>query len=168
MVASSLIWVDFIILGIIGVSVLISLLRGFTREAFSLVGWILSFWVAFSFAANFEGLLRSYIDTPSMRLITAFAILFFLTLLFSAMLNFLAVQVIKRSGLSGTDRVVGIVFGVARGCVIIAVLVMLAGLTRVPQDPWWKQSLLLHYFQDMALWLRAYLPAEIADNIRFG
>lgn len=168
MVVTSLTWVDLIILGIIGISVLISLMRGFTREAFSLAGWILAFWVAFSFAGNLEDLLRPYIDTPSMRLLAAFAILFFITLLLSATLNFLAVQVIKRSGLSGTDRMIGVVFGVARGCVIVAVLVMLAGLTRVPQDQWWKQSLLLHYFQDMAIWLRAYLPAEIAENIRFS
>jgi membrane protein required for colicin V production len=59
------------------------------------------------------------------------------------------------------------VFGIARGIVIVAVMVMLAGLTTLPQDPWWKESLLLAHFQDMAMWLRGFLPPDIAEDIQF-
>lgn len=160
-------WVDFVILGILGVSVLISLWRGFTREALSLAGWVLAVWVALMFSDKLEHLLRAQIETPSLRLIVAFAILFFLTLLVAAFINYLAVQLIKKTGLSGTDRVVGIAFGLARGIVLVTVLVLLAGLTSVPRDPWWKQSALMHYFQDLAVWTRGWLPPEIAKNIRY-
>ena len=160
-------WVDFVILGILGVSVLISLWRGFTREALSLAGWVLAVWVALMFSDNLERLLRSHIETPSLRLIVAFAILFFLTLLVAAFINYLAVQLIKKTGLSGTDRVIGIAFGLARGIVLVTVLVLLAGLTSVPRDPWWKQSALMHYFQDLAVWTRTWLPPEVAKNIRY-
>lgn len=160
-------WVDLFILGILGVSVVISLWRGFTREALSLAGWVLAVWVALAFSDNLERLLRSSIDTPSLRLIVAFAILFFLTLLVAALINYLAVQLIKKTGLSGTDRIIGILFGLARGCVIVTVLVVLAGMTSVPHDPWWRQSMLLHYFQDLALWVRQWLPTEVAKGIRF-
>lgn len=160
-------WVDFVILGILGVSVLISLWRGFTREALSLAGWVLAVWAALMFSDNLERLLHSHIETPSLRLIVAFAILFFLTLLAAAFINYLAVQLIKKSGLSGTDRIIGIAFGLVRGIVLVVVLVLLAGFTTVPRDPWWQHSALMHYFQDLAVWMRGWLPPEIAKNIRY-
>ncbi|MGB5427382.1 MAG: CvpA family protein, partial [Gammaproteobacteria bacterium] len=61
-----------------------------------------------------------------------------------------------------------IVFGVARGGVIVAILVLLAGLTPLPQDPWWQDSQFLGYFQELAMWLRSYLPNEIADSISYA
>ena len=74
---------------------------------------------------------------------------------------------IKKTGLSGTDRMVGIFFGVARGCMVVALLVLVAGLTALPQDPWWSESQFMHYFQDMAIWLRQFLPADYAKNIQY-
>jgi len=71
------------------------------------------------------------------------------------------------SGLSGTDRVLGIVFGIARGALVVGVLVLVAGLTPLPQDPWWEQSVLLGRFEAMALWLRSYLPPEVAAYFTF-
>jgi membrane protein required for colicin V production len=160
-------WVDFAILAIVGISVLISLWRGFTREALSLAGWIVAVWVALTFADRLQVLLEPYIQVPSLRLIVAFAALFLITLLLAGFVNYLAVQVIKNTGLSGTDRMVGIFFGVARGCVVVAVLVLVAGMTPMPQDPWWSESQLLHYFQDLAVWLRQFLPADIAKSIHY-
>ncbi|MFU8838386.1 MAG: CvpA family protein [Thiohalomonadaceae bacterium] len=160
-------WVDYSILAILGISTLISIWRGFTREALSLAGWILAAWVALSFSNNMVVLLEPFIDAPSLRLIVAFAILFLLTLLVAGIINFLMVQLIQKTGLSGTDRILGIFFGIARGALVIAVLVLIAGMTPMPQDDWWRASALLHYFQDLALWIRQYLPDDIAENIRY-
>lgn len=160
-------WVDYAILAIIGASVLISLWRGFTREALSLAGWIVAAWVALTFADNLQTLLASHISVPSLRLVVAFAILFIVTLFLAGLVNYLAVQVIKKTGLSGTDRMVGIFFGIARGCLVVAVLVLAGGMTPLPQDPWWHEAQLLHYFQDMAIWMRQFLPVEIAESIRY-
>ena len=160
-------WVDYTILAVIGISVVISLLRGFTKEALSLAGWVVAAWVALSFADNLQALLEPHISVPSLRLIIAFAILFIATLFLAGLVNYLAVQVIKKTGLSGTDRMIGIFFGVARGCLVVAVLVLIGGMTPMPQDPWWHESQLLHYFQDIAIWLRQFLPAEIAKSIRY-
>ena len=160
-------WADFTILAIIGISMLISILRGFTKEAFSLAGWIISVWVAITFANNLEVHLQSYIDDSSIRMAVAFAALFFVTLLLAALVNFLAVELIKKTGLSGTDRMIGIFFGVARGALIVAVLVLMAGMTPMPHDRWWGESQFIHYFQDIALWLRNYLPADIAKSINY-
>lgn len=160
-------WVDYSILAIIAISVLISLWRGFTKEALSLAGWVIAAWVALTFADKLQVLLEPHIKVPSLRLMVAFAILFIATLFIAAFINYLAVQVIKKTGLSGTDRMIGIFFGVARGCVVVAVLVLVGGMTPVPQDPWWHESQLMHYFQDMAIWLRQFLPAEIAKSIKY-
>ena len=160
-------WVDYSILAIIGASVLISLWRGFTKEALSLAGWVIAAWVALTFANNLQTLLEPHISVPSLRLVVAFAILFIATLFLAGLVNYLAVQVIKKTGLSGTDRVVGILFGVARGCVVVAVLVLVGGMTPMPKDPWWHEAMLLHYFQDMAIWMRQFLPVELAKSIQY-
>jgi len=161
------IWVDFFILAIISISALLSLWRGFVREALSLASWIAALWVAMLFFQELAAWLARWIETPSIRSVAAFSMLFVTVVLLGGLLNFLAGQLVSKTGLSGTDRALGIVFGIARGVVIVAVLVMLAGLTTVPQDAWWSESLLLGHFQEMALWLRSFLPPDIAQHIHY-
>jgi len=162
-----LIWVDYFILAIITVSALLSLWRGFIKEALSLASWIAALWVAMLFFDDLGGYLAQWIDTPSVRGAVAFVILFVATVIAGGVVNFLVGKLVEKTGLSATDRALGVVFGVARGAVIVSVLVMLAGLTAVPRDPWWSESLLLAHFQDMAMWLRSFLPAGIAEKIQF-
>jgi len=162
-----MIWVDYAILAIIAISALISVLRGFVREALSLVAWILSFWVALTYAPQLAEYLESYISAPSVRTIAAFAILFVFTLLIAALINNLAVKLVQKTGLTGTDRMLGIIFGIGRGIIIVAILVLLAGLTPIPADPWWKESIFIVHFQEMALWIKGFLPPDIAGNFKF-
>jgi len=161
------IWVDYILLGVIVISALLSLWRGFVTEAISLLSWIVALWVAVVFFQDLADLMTDWIGTPSIRDVSAFAILFVAAVLVGGLVNFLAGQLVTKTGLTTTDRILGMLFGIARGIVIVAVLVLLAGLTTLPQDPWWQEALLLGHFQDMALWLRSFLPANIAENIRF-
>jgi membrane protein required for colicin V production len=161
------IWVDYILLGVIVISALLSLWRGFVTEAISLISWIVALWVAVVFFQNLALLMNDWIDTPSIRDVSAFAILFVGTVLVGGLVNYLAGQLVAKTGLTATDRALGTLFGIARGIVIVAVLVLLAGLTALPEDAWWQEALLLGHFQDMALWLRSFLPANIAENIRF-
>ena len=158
---------DYVILGLVGLSATVSLLRGFVREALSLAGWVLAFWVALTFTRDVAAILPPSISVPSARLAVGFLALFFGTLLAAALVNFLAAQLVERTGLSGSDRLLGVVFGVARGAVIVAILVLLAGFTALPQDPWWRASALLPHFQQMALWTRGFLPPDIAAQIRY-
>ena len=159
--------VDYGIIAVIVLSALISLIRGFVREALSLAGWILAIWVALGFTRDLSMLLADYISAPSARLAIAFLVLFFVTLLLAGLVNFLAGQLVDKTGLSGTDRTLGVVFGSARGAVIVAILVLFAGFTAVPQDAWWSRSALLPHFQDLALWIRSFLPPDIASQIKY-
>ena len=111
--------------------------------------------------------LEPYIDISSGRQAAAFASLFLATLLLAAMVNFLVGRLIDISGLSGTDRMLGMLFGMARGAVVIAALVLLLGYTPIPNDPWWGDSHLLHYFEDLALKMASYLPPEFTKNLSY-
>lgn len=162
-----MIWADFFVLAVISVSALLSLWRGFVREALSLVSWVVALWVAMLFFHDLARWLARWIETPSVRGLVAFATLFVAVVLLGGLVNYLAGQLVAKTGLTATDRALGIVFGVARGVVIVAVLVLLAGLTTLPQDGWWSESLLLGHFQDMALWLRSFLPEDIAQHIHY-
>lgn len=160
-------WADYFILGLIALSMLVSLWRGFIKEALSLATWIVAFLVALSFSDPFADRLSPWIELPSARAVAAFAGLFLIVLILGALVNFLAGQLVSKTGLGGTDRILGTVFGVARGVIIVAVLVLLAGVTPMPRDPWWQASHLMPHFERVALWLADYLPAEVKDNVRF-
>lgn len=162
-----MIWADLVILGIVAVSAVISLVRGFVRESISLAVWILAFWVALGFSEPLARWLSSYITLPSAQLTVAFLFLFVTTLVLGALVNNLMVQLVHRTGLSGTDRAIGMLFGVGRGVVLVAVLVFLAGLTPMPQDPWWHDSLFIGYLEPFAVWMRDWLPEETADHFQF-
>ena len=160
-------WLDVAILTIVLVSALISLVRGFVREAFSLAVWVLAFWVSWSFFRDLEVPLQAWIDSPTVRLGIAFAALMLATLVVGGLVNYLIIQLVERTGMSGTDRLIGMVFGAARGILLVAVLVLLAGLTPMPREDWWLASELVGYFQELAFWLRDLLPPEFAEHFYY-
>lgn len=160
-------WLDYALIAVIVVSALVSLLRGFVREAFSLAIWVLAFWVAWSFFRELSLQFDSLIGSPTVRLGVAFAALMLVSLVVGGLVNYLLIQLVERTGMTGTDRVVGMVFGAARGLLVVAVLVLLSGLTTLPQEDWWQESRLMPYFQELALWLRDLLPKDLADYFRY-
>lgn len=162
-----MIWIDYAILAVVGISGVISLMRGFIREALSLAGWIAAFWIAIAFSGRAALWLEGYVTVPSVRVGMAFAVLFIGVLLLCGIVLRLAGTLVDRTGMSGTDRTLGIVFGVLRGIVVTGVLVLLAGLTPVPRDPWWSQSMLLPHFVELAREIRTFLPADVQQQIDF-
>lgn len=145
-------WVDWVIIGTIVVSALISLTRGFVKEALSLLTWVIAGLVAWMFGGAFAELLTGYIETPSLRVIVACGILFVLTLILGGLLNYLIGQLVVATGLSGTDRFLGMVFGAARGVLLVVVAAGLLSLAPVQADDWWRQSQLIPHFLLVADW----------------
>src|SRR5210317_701827 len=115
---------DWIIVAIVAISGLISLWRGFVREALSLVIWIAATSIALFFSDLLSGHLAVWIDTPSLRKVAAFVILFVATLIVGGMISHIIAALVKMTGLTGTDRVLGMVFGVARGLLIVLALLI--------------------------------------------
>lgn len=150
-------WVDWVIIGTIVVSALISLTRGFVKEALSLTTWVIAGLVAWMFGGAFADLLTGYIETPSLRVIVACGILFVLTLILGGLLNYLIGQLVVATGLSGTDRFLGMVFGAARGVLLVVVAAGLLSLAPVEADDWWRQSQLIPHFLLVADWSKDFI-----------
>ncbi|HLS97443.1 MAG: CvpA family protein [Porticoccaceae bacterium] len=146
-------WADWAIVAIIGFSVLISLVRGFIREALSLVVWVCAFVAASMFYVKGGAWFDAVIPTPSLRYITAWVVIFAGVLIAGAIVNFLIGQLVKSTGLGGTDRLLGMVFGALRGGIIVlALLILVPGVVPVTEDPWWHESLLIPHFLRFENW----------------
>ncbi|MEE9492915.1 MAG: CvpA family protein [Gammaproteobacteria bacterium] len=163
-----MVWVDYLFIGIIALSVLFSLWRGFFKEALSLLSWVVALVVAVMFFEELSELLASWIESPTIRNIAAFALLFLGVLLLGGIINYLVSQLVSKTGLTATDRILGIFFGAARGIILSAILVLAAGFTSLPLEQWWSDSMLIEYFQELAIWLKNYLPENIQEHISFS
>lgn len=151
-------WLDYVIIALISVSVIISLIRGFVREVLSLATWIIGFLIAFNFAHDLSLMFAGHIKSPTTQFVLAFAILFLATLILGAIVNYLISNLVKKTGLSGTDRVLGMALGGVRGVLIVAILILLAGFTSLPKDNAWTQSYLLPHFTTCVTWLEHFIP----------
>ncbi len=158
--------IDGIILGVLLLSVLVGLFRGLVSEVLSLVIWIVAFWAAWMFGATVVGQLEHAISVPSLRYLAAYGGVFVAVLILGALVRFAVRRLIWSAGLSGVDRVFGMVFGLVRGVLIVTVLVFLVGLTALTRESWWQQSVLLPQFQSAAAWLGQQIPPDVANNVR--
>ena len=152
-------WIDYVIIGIIGLSAFVSLIRGFVREALSLVTWGCAFFVAshyFSYLAVwFTGF-----EEPMVRNGVAIAVLFIATLIVGAIVNYVIGTLVEKTGLSGTDRVLGVCFGALRGVLIVsAILFFLDTFTGFSKSTDWTQSQLIPQFSDIIRWFFDYLQS---------
>ena len=154
---------DYVIVGFIILSMIIGLWRGFLREAISLLSWVAAFVVAFLFVEDAAAFLQPYVAIPTVRTILAFGGLFVATLVLGGLINLLVSQLVKVTGLSGTDRLLGVVFGLLRGIAVVAALLLAVSLTPLPETPWWQTSTLIPYFEPLVSWLRELLPPELLN-----
>ena len=150
-------WVDWGIVAIICISCLISLQRGFVKEALSLLTWIVAGTVAWMFGGALAEHLVDFIEIPSVRVIAGCGILFVATLVLGALVNFLISELVRVTGLSGTDRFLGMAFGAARGSLLVVILVGLISLAPVQQDSWWQKSILIPHFLMVADWSKSLI-----------
>lgn len=160
-------WLDLAILIIILLSALISLIRGFVKESISLLTWIIAGVLAFRYFTPMASLLEPYVSAPTIRAIAAFGLLFVSTLVVGAIVNFIMSQLVSKTGLSGTDKALGVVFGAARGALIVTMVVLLASLTPMPEAEWWQESATVGMFQQLAEWVKAIIPADAVDKFKF-
>lgn len=151
-----MIWIDYAILAVIGISTLVSLLRGFVKEAVSLAIWICAFFVASNFYLDLASLL-SNIQDQLLRNAAAVAILFITTIIVGSLVNYVIGQLVDKSGLTGTDRILGLVFGALRGVLIVSAALFFAdAFMPVAKSQWWQQSTLIPEFRVIIEWFFEY------------
>ena len=160
-------FIDIIVLAILGVSILYGVFRGLVREVLALVAWVGAFLIANLFAPEAAKLLPEAMASEEIRLLVSFVIVFIVVLVGLSVLAILASKVVKIVGLGPADRVVGGVFGLVRGVLVVMILVLLAGLTSLPRQPAWRDAALGGALVASAEYAKAWLPADLSKRIRY-
>lgn len=159
---------DIIILAILALSVLFGLMRGFVAEVLSLACWIAAFAVAWLFGDAVAGWYEPWLREPFARIIAGYLTCFVGVLVVGAILGWILRRLIRSSGLSGADRLLGMLFGLARGVLLVLVIVAVLNFTPLAGAGWWDRSMLLPGFQQCAGWLSAHLPADASRYVQNG
>lgn len=158
--------VDIAIIAIILVSLGVGLFRGFVREVLSLASWIVALWAAYTYARPGGVFFEPYIHQPLLRAVAVFAVIFVMVLIAASFLGYLLSRLLPLSGISGVDRLLGMLFGVGRGVIVVALLLLTAIFMDVTTQPWWQSSQLAHYFAPVADGLRLLMPEDLATYLR--
>ncbi len=153
-------WVDYVLLGIVLISVLLGALRGFIREALSLATWIAAFVGALYYGAECAARLRSTIVSEPIRVVLGYTLPFFLILLVGGLLTWAIARAVRGAGLAPVDRMLGSGFGLLRGGLIVVALVMIAGVSALGREPWWRQSAIAPQLQPLAAGLVSLIPGK--------
>lgn len=161
-----MIWVDWALLGAFAISVVIGIFRGFTREVLGLASWILAIVAALLFAPAAAVYLEPHISMPSIRIASAYGLVFFSGLVLGAIVTAIISALVRKSPLSGIDRSIGAGFGLLRGVLLAVVVVWLLGLTPARQDPWWRESLFIGKLEWLAEGLNQFVPADWQDRLK--
>ena len=152
---------DWLIIVVLSLSTLLSLWRGFAREAMSLAGWVAAYVIANLFVDELASLLGDWIVNITGRYVVAYAMLFVGTLVIAGILAKLAKQVVKVSGLTVLDRLLGTVFGFARGVILVLVFAYIVRQLLPPKDLQWLHESVLMPHLDMLLYWTQMLFSQL-------
>lgn len=159
---------DFAILFVLLVSALIGVFRGLVSEVLSLVGWVAAFVCARLFGAPAAALMPSDLGDPALRLLGGYAAVFVAVLVLAALLRWLLRSLIHAAGLGFPDRVLGGAFGLARAGLILLAFALVAGMTGLPRQAWWRNSMFGPPLETAALAVVPWLPDAMAKRIRYS
>jgi membrane protein required for colicin V production len=160
-------WLDYTVLAVLIVSMVWSALRGVVREIISLGGWIIAFLAANLFAGPLAPHLPQAIPGENLRTLVAFIAIFIVTLILSALVGALMSRLVSAVGLGPLDKMLGALFGIARGAIVVMAAVLAAGLTSAPAQSWWKESMSGEPLKRAALAIKPWLPDSFAQRLRY-
>ena len=158
---------DYGVITIVSVSALLSALRGFVREVLGLVAWVAAFIAAMTLSGPFSNLMVVNIPDERLRAVLAFFGVFFGTLLFMGFVAWAFSRMLKTAGLGVEDRVFGALFGIARGLILVMVLVLVAGFTQLPKQPAWTNAALSPPLEALAKAMKPLLPQAFSRYLSY-
>ena len=152
--SGGLIWIDYLLLGVIVASGVVGLFRGFVKEALSLGFWGIAIWCAWQFSDLAAAQMTGWVEDPVLRLWVARVVVLVSVLIAGGILTALLSLLLHQTGLTGTDRLLGGLFGLGRGAILAALVVIVLQFTGFDKDPWWADSKLIPYTVPVADALR--------------
>ena len=158
---------DYIVLLVIGISIVVSMMRGAVREVLAIVGWVVALYTARTYAPQLVPLLPPDIPTEPLKILAAFVILLLGVLLVASLLAIALSSIIKKIGLNWLNRFVGALFGLARGLLIVCVLVFLAGLTSLPKDARWTNAMFSAPLEVLVKSMMPWLPQAVTKHVKY-
>ncbi len=158
---------DYIVLIIIGLSVILSVMRGMIREVLAIVGLVAAFYVGITYTNQLLPMMPVDIPNDALRVLAAFLVLFLATLLLATLLGIALSAIFKKAGLGWLNRFLGALFGVARGLLIVCVIVFLAGLTDIPKDPRWRNAMFSAPIEALVVNLLPWMPESITKHVKY-
>lgn len=158
---------DYVVLAIIGISILISIMRGALKEIFSLFGWLLAFYIARTYAALLVPLLPNDIPSEALKTLAAFIILMVSVLFVNSLITIAISSLMSKIGLNWLNRLLGIIFGMARGLLIVCVCVFLAGMTNLPKERVWTDAMFSSPLEVLVKSLLPLLPESVKKHVKF-
>jgi membrane protein required for colicin V production len=159
---------DYVVIGIVGLSLLFGVWRGVVGEVISLVAWGLGIFAAVEFGAPVGRSLFAGLSDPALRTLAGCVAIFIGVLVAMALLNMVVRSMVKALGLSVSDRILGMLFGLVRGVLICMVLVGLGGMTSAPTQSWWRDATLAAPLETVVMAAKPWLPDDLAKRIRFS
>ena len=160
-------WFDYAVLLILGLSILLSVMRGFLREVLALLAWVLAFWLAALYSGDVAHMLPQSIPTQQLRMLAAYALVFFLVFVVMTLVSITVGQLLKVLGIGPLDRMLGALFGFARGMVIVLALVLVAGLTSLPKEPFWRNATFSAPLEAVVSAIKPWLPEALGKELKY-
>lgn len=159
---------DYVVLGIVAVSLMLGLWRGVVSELIALAAWVMAFMAALEFGADAGKAVFTGLADPAIRVLAGCVLVFVGVLVLMSLIRLAVRSMVKALGLSLSDRLLGMFFGLARGVLLVMLLVAAGGMTSAPQQPWWKEATLAPPLETAVLVAKPWLPDDLAKKIRFS
>jgi len=160
-------WLDYAVIGVFAISLVLGAWRGLVREIVSIFGWVIAFLAANLLAGPLGPAMPELIPTPELRVAAAYAAIFVAALILTSLAGLVLSKVVAAVGLGGIDRLLGAVFGAARGVLILLAAALLAGLTSAPRQAYWRDSASGPLLTQAAGILKPLLPQTLAERLRY-
>ena len=149
-------WIDYAIIAACLASAAFGYWRGFVKEAIALVTWLLAILLAWQGSWILEGHLGEWTAAPELRVWVARVIIFIAILIVGGLLAWSMRALIRRTGLSGTDRTLGAIFGLARGALLVGLFAIVVDLAGLRDEAWWAEARLRPFSEQVAEGIRYY------------
>lgn len=154
---------DWVVVAVVGLSVLLGIVRGFVREVISFAGWVVGIWLAFRYAAHAGAWLPFAQDLPIVQTTVAAVAIVVGCVFAAALAGWIARQLLAAARLSAADRTLGGLFGLARALAIAALVIVLARDTELRNAPWWRESVVMTQLEAALRYAVAAMPVKVGS-----